>query len=123
LVVEDEEIVRELTVLLLRRQGYTVLEATEPAEGLALCHSHPLPIHLLLTDLVMPGGRDGRQLAEEAIKIRAGVRVLLMSAYTTDTLVLYGVEKGTPFLQKPFTLQQLALRVRGILDSSAAASC
>jgi CheY-like chemotaxis protein len=123
LVVEDEEIVRQLTVLLLRRQGYTVLEATEPAEGLALCHSHPLPIHLLLTDLLMPGGRDGRQLAEEAIKIRAGVRVLLMSAYTTDTLVLYGVEKGTPFLQKPFTLQELALRVRCILDSSPAASC
>ncbi|MDX6458640.1 MAG: two-component system, chemotaxis family, CheB/CheR fusion protein, partial [Acidobacteriaceae bacterium] len=94
LVVEDEEIVRELTVLLLRRQGYTVLEATEPAEGLALCHSHPLPIHLLLTDLVMPGGRDGRQLAEEALKIRAEMRVLLMSAYTTDALALYGVEKG-----------------------------
>jgi DNA-binding response OmpR family regulator len=77
----------------------------------------------LLTDLVMPGGRDGRQLAEEAIKIRAEMRVLLMSAYTTDALALYGVEKGTPFLQKPFTLQQLALRVRGILDSSAVPSC
>jgi signal transduction histidine kinase/CheY-like chemotaxis protein len=123
LVVEDEEIVRELAVLLLKQQGYTVLEASQPSEGLALCQSHPFQIDLLLTDLLMPGGRDGRQLAQQASKIRPRIRVLLMSGYTTDALVLYGVEKGNPFLQKPFTLQQLARKVRDILDSRADLSC
>jgi len=67
----------------------------------------------------MPGGTDGRELAEQATKIRPGIRVLLMSGYATDALVLHGVADGTPFLQKPFTQQQLAGKVRDVLDNKS----
>ena len=116
LVVEDEAVVRGLAVRILKRQGYTVLEAADASEGLAMCQSRPLGIDLLLTDVVMPGGLNGRQLADQAVNICTGLRVLLMSGYTTDALVHYGVEKGAPFLQKPFSLQQLAGKVREVLD-------
>lgn len=67
----------------------------------------------------MPGVLNGRQLAEQAQALRKELRVLLMSGYTADALVLYGIEKGAPFLRKPFTLQQLAGKVREVLDDSA----
>ena len=120
LVVEDEAVVRGLAVRILKRQGYTVLEATQADEALALCRSHGAEIDLLLTDVVMPGGLNGRQLAEQARKMSADMRILLMSGYTTDALVHYGVEKGIPFLQKPFSLQQLAGKVREVLDTPVA---
>jgi CheY-like chemotaxis protein len=119
LVVEDEALVRSVVVQVLKRQGYTVLEASRGDDGLALCESHPSRIDLLLSDMVMPGGLNGRQLAERAIALRPELRVLLMSGYTTDELVHHGVKKGAPFLQKPYTLQQLARKVRDVLDSSA----
>jgi signal transduction histidine kinase/ActR/RegA family two-component response regulator len=118
LVVEDDDIVRELVVLTLMRQGYTILETRQASEGLAMCQSYPSKIDLLLTDLLLTGELDGRQLAEQATRIRVGMRVLLMSGYTTDALVLYGVSGGAPFLQKPFTLHQLAGKVREVLDST-----
>jgi len=83
-----------------------------------MCQSYPSKIDLLLTDLLLTGELDGRQLAEQATRIRVGMRVLLMSGYTTDALVLYGVSGGAPFLQKPFTLHQLAGKVREVLDST-----
>ncbi|WP_213806738.1 ATP-binding protein [Granulicella sp. dw_53] len=117
LVVEDDDLVRDLVVLILERQGYTVLEATQASQGLALCRLYPNQIDLMITDLLMPGGMDGRQLVEQASKIRGGMKVLLMSGYTTDALVLYGVGDGAaPFLQKPFTQQQLAGKIRDVLD-------
>ena len=116
LVVEDEAVVRGLAVRILKRQGYTVLEAADASEGLAMCQSRPLGIDLLVTDVVMPGGLNGRQLADQAVTLCTGLRVLLMSGYTTDALVHYGIEKGAPFLQKPFSLQQLAGKVREVLD-------
>ncbi|MEO8131419.1 MAG: ATP-binding protein [Bryobacteraceae bacterium] len=119
LVAEDQDIVRGLAVRILKRQGYTVLEASQGSDALALCQSHPSQIDLLVTDVLMPGGLNGRQLAEQAIKIHAEMRVLLMSGYTTDHLVHSGIEKGAPFLQKPFTPQQLARKVRDVLDGSA----
>jgi signal transduction histidine kinase/ActR/RegA family two-component response regulator len=118
LLVEDDEIVRELVTLILTRQGYTVMEVGQASEAIAVCHSYPLQIDLILTDLLMPGGMDGRELAERATGIRPGMRALLMSGYTTDALVLYGVGEGAPFLQKPFTQQQLAGKVRDVLDSN-----
>jgi signal transduction histidine kinase/ActR/RegA family two-component response regulator len=118
LLVEDDDLVRELVVLLLTRLGYTVLEAVQASQGLTICQSHPSQIDLMLTDLLMPGGMDGRQLAAEATRIRPGMRALLMSGYTTDALVLYGVGEGAPFLQKPFTQQRLASKVREVLDSN-----
>ena len=119
LVVEDEDVVRGLAVQLLKRQGYTVLEARLASEGLALCQSHPATIDLMLTDVVMPGVLNGRQLAEQAQAIRKEMRVILMSGYTADALVLYGIEEGAPFLRKPFTLRQLAGKVREVLDNGA----
>jgi two-component system cell cycle sensor histidine kinase/response regulator CckA len=117
LVVEDDDIVRELVVLLLEGQGYTVLSVGRASEALELFRS-PITIDLLLTDLLMPGGMDGRELAEETIAMRPGTQVLLMSGYTTDALVLHGVGEGAHFLQKPFTQQQLAIKVRDVLDNS-----
>jgi DNA-binding response OmpR family regulator len=73
----------------------------------------------MLMDVVMPGVLNGRQLAEQAQAIRKGMRVILMSGYTADALVLYGIEEGAPFLRKPFTLQQLAGKVREVLDDRA----
>jgi signal transduction histidine kinase/CheY-like chemotaxis protein len=117
LLVEDDDMVRELVTLLLEGRGYTVLEVRQPNDALMLCRSYPEQIDLMLTDLLMPGGMDGRELAEQATKIREGMRVLLMSGYTTDALVRYGVGEGAPFLQKPFSQQQLVEKVREVLDN------
>ena len=116
LVVEDEAVVRGLAVDILKRQGYTVLEAGNARDALNILQSHAARIDLLLSDVVMPGGLNGRQLADQAVKLRPGLRVLLMSGYTTDALVHYGVERGAPFLQKPFSLRQLAGSVREVMD-------
>jgi DNA-binding NtrC family response regulator len=107
LVVEDEEMVRQVAVITLRTLGYTVLSAEQGGEGLAICAAHPGGIDLMLTDVVMPGGMNGRQLAEQAIALCPGMKVVLMSGHTTDALVHYGVKQGAPFLQKPFTIHQL----------------
>jgi two-component system CheB/CheR fusion protein len=119
LVVEDEEMVRQVAVITLKRLGYTVLEAADGAEGLAQCRSHPNAIDLMLTDIVMPGGLNGRQLAEQASEICPKLKVILTSGHTTDALVHYGVKLGAPFLQKPFTIHQLAAKVREVLDAGA----
>jgi signal transduction histidine kinase/ActR/RegA family two-component response regulator len=116
LLVEDDDMVRDLVALLLTLQGYIVLKVTQADQALAMCQSYPSQIDLMLTDLLMPGGMDGRELAEQATRIRPGMRALLMSGYTTNALVLYGVGEGAPFLQKPFTKEQLAIKVRGVLD-------
>ncbi len=119
LLVEDDDIVRELVALILKRQGYTVLEVGQASEAMVMCQSYASHIDLILTDLLMPGGMDGRELAEQATRIRPGMRTLLMSGYTTDALVLYGVGEGAPFLQKPFTQQQLTSKVRDVFDSNS----
>jgi CheY-like chemotaxis protein len=116
LLVEDDEMVRELVALVLQQRGYTVLQVGQASQALALCRSHSAPIHLMLTDLLMPGGMDGRQLAEQAADSRPGIRVLLMSGYSSDALVNYGVAEGAPFLQKPFSHQQLSTTIREVLD-------
>ena len=116
LLVEDDQLVRDLVVVLLTTQGYTVLQAVQPSQALVICHSFPSAIHLMLTDLLMPGGMDGRQLAAAASEIRPTMRTLLMSGYTTDTRVLHGVAEAAPFLRKPFTQQQLAAKLREVLQ-------
>ena len=119
LLVEDDDMVRDLVTLFLTIQGYHVLTAEQADLGLEICKSYPSQIDLILTDLLMPGDMDGRQLAEQATRIRPSMRALLMSGYTTDALVLYGVGVRPPFLQKPFTKEQLAVKVRDVLDSSS----
>jgi two-component system cell cycle sensor histidine kinase/response regulator CckA len=115
LLVEDEESVRALSRSILKSYGYTVLEAGSGMDGLDVALHYPLPIHLLLTDVVMPemGGLD---LASRLEALRPGVRVLYMSGYTDDAVFRHGLlEKGRMFLQKPFTPKTLARKVREAL--------
>lgn len=116
--MEDEDAVRKLACLVLQASGYKVLEARNGREGLALCEAHEGPIDLLMTDVVMPelGGRD---LAEGALKLRPGMKVMFMSGHTQDVVLKEGVQKGTAFLQKPFTPAGLAQKVRDTLDGDA----
>ncbi len=121
LLVEDEDIVRVLARKVLEASGYVVYEARNGREGLALCEAHQGPIDLLVSDVVMPE-LGGRELAEGALKLRPGIKVMFMSGHTQDLVLKEGVQKGTPFLQKPFTAAALAQKVREALDSAAKAA-
>ncbi|MFB3814243.1 MAG: PAS domain S-box protein [Terriglobales bacterium] len=117
LVVEDEDGVRALVRHMLQRHGYTVLETRNAGEALIVCERHPEPIHLLLTDVVL-SHVSGPELATRLHPVRPNMRVLYMSGYTEDAIVHHGVlKKGIAFLQKPFTTETLARRVREVLDS------
>jgi PAS domain S-box-containing protein len=116
LIVEDEETVRKLAVRILKSLGYRVFEAPEGGRALILCEEFKGPIHLILTDVVMPG-MSGPNLVERLRKIHPEMRVLYMSGYTDNAILHHGVlEKGTNFIQKPFTLENLARKVREVLD-------
>jgi CheY-like chemotaxis protein len=119
LVVEDQEMLREMILEALRAEGYDVLSARDPAEAQQLAASSGRPIHLLLTDLVMPG-MGGRELAEQLLVSRQATRVLFMSGYTGEVVARHGIEEGLPFLEKPFTASALARQVRRVLDSPPA---
>jgi two-component system cell cycle sensor histidine kinase/response regulator CckA len=119
LLVEDDESVRDLVRRTLQRQGYTVLEASNGQEALQLFTHHAGPIHLLLTDVVMPG-LSGKALAEQLAKIQPNLRVLYMSGYTDNVIVQHGeLEAGIAFLQKPLSPTALAAKVRQVLDAPA----
>jgi signal transduction histidine kinase/CheY-like chemotaxis protein len=116
LVVEDEEKVRQVSVDALRELGYTVLQAASPSEALRRQQDHP-EIKLLFTDIVMPE-MTGRQLADKALEVQPQLKVLYTTGYTRNAVVHNGViDPGTFFLPKPFTIEQLALKVRQVLDS------
>jgi len=118
LVVEDEPGLRALTRRVLEKHGYTVLEAATADAAAALAGDYPGPIHLLLADVVLPGG-SGRALADALLSQRADVRVLFMSGYTEDAIVHRGVlAANTPFLHKPFSADTLTAKVREVLDAS-----
>jgi signal transduction histidine kinase/ActR/RegA family two-component response regulator len=116
LVVEDEEQLKDLTCRMLRDQGYHVLSTTEAHRALEICAAHPGPIHLLVTDMVMPR-MGGAELAEAVRTLRTEVRVLYMSGYTDSATLIGGGADGAPFLQKPFTAGELARRVREALGA------
>ncbi len=116
LVVEDEDVVRALLLRVLRQQGYTVLPASQGTDALLMEERHEGRIDLVVTDVVMPG-LSGRQVAEELTRRRPGLRVLYVSGYTNDAMVRHGVrEAETAFLQKPFAPEELARKVREVLD-------
>jgi PAS domain S-box-containing protein len=117
LLVEDEAEVRELILDVLTERGYTVLEARNGDEALLLGERRSGPIHLLLTDVVMPGGMNGRELAERLTALHPEIKVLYMSGYTDEAIVHHGVlDRGTIFLQKPFTPGALERKMRQLLD-------
>jgi two-component system cell cycle sensor histidine kinase/response regulator CckA len=119
LLVEDDDEVRALARETLDGHGYAVIPAAAPAEALRLAGSHSGPIHLLVTDVVMPQ-LSGRGLAEQLTPDHRDLRVLYMSGYAGDAVVRHGVlEEGTAFLQKPFTPDALLRKVREVLDQAA----
>jgi len=116
LLVEDDETVRTLVRTVLRKNGYTVLEAGDGGEALVVAERHTGPIHLLLTDVVVPQ-LGGRRLADRLVALRPELRVLFTSGYTDDEVVRRGVfEAETSLLQKPFSPETLARKVREVLD-------
>jgi CheY-like chemotaxis protein len=116
LLAEDEDGVRSLTRQVLQSHGYTVLDAGRCEAALELAKNHPGSIHLLVSDIVMPG-MSGQQLAGELAALHPGVRTLFISGYAEDTVLRYGVlAPGTAILKKPFTGDALPARVRQVLD-------
>jgi PAS domain S-box-containing protein len=119
LLVEDSDAVRDLTERLLRNLGYTVLTARNGAEALEVAAACEMRIDLLLTDVVMPR-MNGRQLSEVLTAKTPSLRTLYMSGYTDDVIVRKGLRlPGNAFLEKPFTSEALAQRVRALLDGAA----
>jgi PAS domain S-box-containing protein len=117
LLVEDVDTVRALAREILRLNGYTVIEARHAREALLLSEAHRGPIHLMLTDVVMPG-MSGGELARRLRTQRPATRVLCMSGYADDVLFRRGVqEEEIAFLQKPFTAAALSRKVREVLDA------
>ena len=115
--MEDEDEVRELVREMLEGDGYTVLAARHPTEALEIAGRPKGPIHLLLTDVVMPQ-MGGPQLAETLAALCRGIKVLYMSGYTADALGRRGVlNPGTSLIHKPFTPYALAGKVREVLDA------
>jgi CheY-like chemotaxis protein len=117
LLVEDDENVRDLARNVLQSHGYTILEARNGQEALLVSKHHPGPMHLLLTDVVMPG-ISGEQLAKLLTQARPDLKTLFMSGYTNNSIMQRGVlEPGIAFLQKPFSPTDLAGQVRQVLDT------
>jgi PAS domain S-box-containing protein len=117
LLVEDEKPVRELAARILSDRGYQVYSAPDGKEALKLFQDHPNRIiHLLLTDVVMPG-MSGREVADHLKLLAPDIKVLFISGYTDDAIVHHGVlNKGVNFVQKPFTPEALVRKVREVLD-------
>jgi PAS domain S-box-containing protein len=121
LLAEDQPEVRSIACAVLRRHGYRVLEASHGDEALRIVRAHREPIHLLLSDVVMPA-MSGPELARLVQGEHPGIRVLFASGYTDDAIVSHGVlDPGVAFLQKPFTPASLLRKIRELLDAPAAA--
>jgi PAS domain S-box-containing protein len=120
LLVEDEQVVRDLVGQVLQSKGYAVLEATSGEHALQLSSAHQGPIHLLVADVVLPG-LSGPEVAAQLIAARPELRVIYMSGYTPEIIMRYGIsENHRLFLQKPFRPATLLAHVREALDSSKA---
>jgi signal transduction histidine kinase/ActR/RegA family two-component response regulator len=119
LLVEDEEVLRNLVARVLGGLGYTVLTAADAEEVLEILTGREAPIDLLLSDVVLPGGIQGNDMAAGLLSARPGLLVLFMSGYARDaTIHDRHLDEGANFLQKPFTPSELAAKVREVLDSA-----
>ena len=116
LLVEDNGPVRDLGYTLLTQKGYTVLKAENGTDALKRLASHNGPVHLLLTDMIMPG-MNGQELFGKAAQIRPGLKVLYLSGYSDDLIAHHGIlDASTAFIQKPFTVHTLAAKVRAAIE-------
>lgn len=116
LVVEDNEAVLEMVCQILQRQGYRAIKAENATHCIEVAKGCKEPIDLLLTDVVLPG-INGRELFKRLITARSKLKVIYMSGYTDDTIAHHGIlEEGINFIQKPFSMQSLAHKVREVLD-------
>jgi two-component system, cell cycle sensor histidine kinase and response regulator CckA len=116
LIVEDNDQVRHLAKSVLSRNGYRVLDAKDGGEALEILGGYEGPVHLLLSDVVLPG-MNGKELYQEALEMRPSIKVLYMSGYTGNVIAHRGVlDEGVQFIQKPFTVHGLAAKVRELLD-------
>ena len=117
LLVEDEDMVRALVREVLKKSGYTILEARNGGEALLICEQHAGPIHLAVTDMVMPG-MSGADLVKRLAPLRPGMKALYMSGYTEHAVLREGVPgPGAAFMQKPFAPNELAQKIREMLDA------
>jgi len=118
LVVEDDDAVRNMTREFLKIKGYAVVEARSAVDAVQLAERHEGPIDLVLTDVLMPGTK-GRELVQQLENLRPGMKVLYMSAYTEDAIINFGMlGQGTAFIEKPFSPDELACKVREVLDAN-----
>ena len=119
LVVEDDDAVRHMTREFLTIKGYSVIEASNAADAIQFVESHDEIIDLVLTDVLMPGMK-GRELVERLAKLRSSFKVLYMSAHTEDDAISIGIlSPGTAFIEKPFSPDELAIKVRDVLSGNS----
>ena len=117
LLVEDEDVVRELAVRMLERQGYRVLKASSGSEAYQICLNLNTPVDLVITEVIMPN-MGGAELARRLKKLWQDVKVLYMSGYTANAIAHHGVlDSDKAYLQKPFRATALAQKVREVLDN------
>ena len=120
LLVEDEPAILDMTTIMLERQGYKVLAAGTPGEAIRLAGVYPGEINLLMTDVVMPE-MNGRELAKNLLSLHPGLKRLFMSGYTANVIAHHGVlDEGVNFIQKPFSMQDLAAKVRQAIGEGGA---
>ncbi len=118
LLVEDDPALLNMTRAMLARQGYTILPASTPSEAVDLAKQHPGEIHLLMTDIIMPD-MNGRDLAKVLMPIRPRLKRLFMSGYTAEVIANHGIlDEGVRFIQKPFSMKDLAAKLREVLEDS-----
>jgi PAS domain S-box-containing protein len=116
LLVEDEPSILKMTRMMLERMGYKVLAAGRPGDAISLAREHAGEIHLLMTDVVMPE-MNGRDLAQNVLSLYPRLKCLFMSGFTSNVIAHHGVlDEGVQFIQKPFSREQLGIRVRDALD-------
>jgi CheY-like chemotaxis protein len=119
LLVEDEPAVRRVTARMLETHGYRVVSTSSGEEALRVIEEEGDPLQLLLTDVVLAGGMSGRVLADRVRALRPDLKVLFVSGYTSDVTILHGLlEHSVALVQKPFTAESLASKVRQVLDAS-----
>lgn len=119
LVVDDDEWVRVLARDVLAAEGYRVIEAADGQDAIRVAAEHAGPIHLLLTDVMMPG-MNGCELAAGLGALLPGLKIMFMSAYDRDSLVARGLNPGGPVITKPFTIEYLTRRVQMVLGDRRA---